>query len=69
MNPHNDPSYLRFVDDMAKKCHCRPEDRPCDGLLAGGLCDSHGGSELHHPQEWTLSDDEHEEAANNDFLT
>jgi hypothetical protein len=33
-------TYERFVEEMALECQCLPvSDRPCDGLLAGGLCD------------------------------
>lgn len=30
--------YLELVEKLALKCTCDGE-RPCDGLLAGGLCD------------------------------
>ena len=37
---YDDPEYQKFVEEMAKVCKCTPlSDRPCDGLLAGGLCD------------------------------
>ena len=37
---HDDPSYQDLVAELAKHCTCTPaSDRPCDGLLAGGLCD------------------------------
>jgi len=39
-NQHDDPSYQKLVAELAEKCTCTPtSDRPCDGLLAGGLCD------------------------------
>ena len=39
-NMHDDPSYQDLVAELAKECTCTPESaRPCDGLLAGGLCD------------------------------
>ena len=32
--------YAAFVESMAEHCHCEPSDRrPCDGVLAGGVCD------------------------------
>ena len=35
-----DPSYQALIDELAKVCTCTPSgNRPCDGLLAGGLCD------------------------------
>lgn len=39
-DPYDDPAYQQFVEEMAKDCKCTPlSNRPCDGLLAGGLCD------------------------------
>lgn len=32
--------YQRFVESMVEHCHCRESIRPCDGVLAGGLCDN-----------------------------
>ena len=30
----------RLYEELAEKCTCTPlSDRPCAGLLAGGLCD------------------------------
>ena len=34
----DDPDYQDFVFAMERFCHC-DYDRPCDGVLAGGLCD------------------------------
>jgi len=32
--------YEAFVRSMIEHCHCEPADlRPCDGVLAGGVCD------------------------------
>ena len=40
VDPTEDEEYQRFVESMAEHCRCTPEFmRPCDGLLAGGLCD------------------------------
>ena len=72
LEQHNDRSYQKLVEDLAKECSCRLEDRPCDGLLAGGHCDSWGADPHPDPHEWinnARSDDEQEDAANNDFLT
>ena len=33
----NDPEYQAFVGRCAEKCHCTYG--PCDGVLAGGMCD------------------------------
>ncbi len=39
-NMTDDPSYQLLVDELANLCTCTPQsDRPCAGLLAGGLCD------------------------------
>lgn len=32
-------AYEKFVESMVPHCHCREQDRPCDGVLAGGICD------------------------------
>jgi len=35
-----DPHYAKWIEELAKVCTCTPAgERPCDGLLAGGLCD------------------------------
>lgn len=33
----NSPEYQAFVETAAK--HCRCSHGPCDGVLAGGMCD------------------------------
>lgn len=39
-DPYDTPEYQAFVEEMAKHCHCEPvHRRPCDGVLAGGMCD------------------------------
>ena len=31
----------QLIEELALQCTCTPlSDRPCDGLLAGGLCDN-----------------------------
>jgi len=35
-----DEEYQKFVDSMVHYCHCGRQHRPCDGVLAGGLCDN-----------------------------
>lgn len=44
MTPDFDtPEYQKFAEEMARDCKCQPPfDRPCGGLLAGGLCDQLG---------------------------
>jgi len=34
----DDPEYHAWVEGMAQHCRCS-NDRPCAGVLAGGLCD------------------------------
>lgn len=39
-DPYQSEEYQKFVESMAQYCHCEPiGNRPCDGVLAGGLCD------------------------------
>ena len=33
-----DPEYWRFVEGQRKYCRCS-RNAPCDGVLAGGMCD------------------------------
>jgi hypothetical protein len=37
MNP-DDPEYQAFAESMLPHCRCK-QNAPCDGVLAGGLCD------------------------------
>lgn len=34
--------YAAFAEEQAKHCRCAPGERPCDGVLAGGICDELG---------------------------
>lgn len=34
-----DESYQLFIESMIPFCHCSSQYCPCDGVLAGGLCD------------------------------
>lgn len=38
-DPYNDVAYQEFVESMVPHCHCDERFRPCDGILAGGVCD------------------------------
>lgn len=39
-SPFDDPAHQKLVQEMATQCKCTPHSsRPCDGLLAGGMCD------------------------------
>lgn len=35
-----DEEYYKFVESMVPHCRCTAQPRPCDGVLAGGLCDN-----------------------------
>ena len=60
-NQHDDPSYQELVGELADKCTCTPRsDRPCTGLLAGGLCD-----DLHMGRE--VADEEDDDAEPDDL--
>lgn len=37
-----DEKYAAFVESMIPHCHCADQYKPCDGVLAGGLCDNMG---------------------------
>ena len=53
-DPYDTDDYAAFVETMAKHCHCEPPSaRPCDGVLAGGLCDEMdwSGSRLEEDEE------------------
>jgi hypothetical protein len=39
-DPFESEEYQRFVESMAPECHCRSGNCPCDGVLAGGVCDN-----------------------------
>lgn len=43
----------KLIEQLTLLCTCTPDsDRPCAGLLAGGLCDDlHMGRELDDPDE------------------
>jgi len=38
-DPYFCEEYARFVDSMVRFCKCAERHRPCDGVLAGGMCD------------------------------
>ena len=40
IDPFESEEYQRFVESMVPHCHCRASNCPCDGVLAGGLCDN-----------------------------
>lgn len=38
-DPEDAEAYSAWLDSLANQCTCENVDRPCDGLLGGGLCD------------------------------
>lgn len=58
-DPYDTPEYQAFVEEMAKHCQCLPPHRcPCDGVLAGGICDKAGW------REWSEGEDNSEPIGN-----
>jgi hypothetical protein len=52
VSDHDTPEYQQFVEEMAKLCRCyHPNQKPCDGVLAGGLCDLAG-----HEPDFTMDE-------------
>lgn len=47
-----DEAYEKFVESMVHHCHCAHYLRPCDGVLAGGICDNL------HPEQNLFCEDE-----------
>lgn len=49
----------KLMEELALLCTCTPlSDRPCDGLLAGGLCDNlHMGRDYFDEDEETEPED------------
>lgn len=49
-DPFDQPEYQDFVEECAKGCMC--ENAPCDGCLAGGVCDGPSPSERDEEVSW-----------------
>ncbi len=54
-DPFQSAEYAKFVSSMVPHCHCRANNCPCDGVLAGGPCDMVQEEE---PQERMEDEDE-----------
>lgn len=39
-DPFQTAEYHKFVESMFPHCGCKTSNRPCDGVLAGGVCDN-----------------------------
>lgn len=50
-NPYDTPEYQSFVASMVKHCRCE-YDQPCEGVLAGGICERKKNNEF-GPYEWS----------------
>lgn len=37
---HDTPEYQAFIESMVEHCRCREDNRPCEGVLAGAMCDN-----------------------------
>lgn len=53
----DDPSYQKFIEWAASKCHCKYG--PCEGVLAGGFCD--GFDEEWYEEDEDFPDYNHED--------
>lgn len=53
MDPFESEEYQVFIASMQKHCHCTGQNNPCpcDGVLAGGVCD-----ERHDEPDYTNDD-------------
>ena len=40
--PDAERDYAAFVESIVPFCHCADKFKPCDGVLAGGMCDRQG---------------------------
>ena len=58
IDPYDTPEYHAWVESMAKSCHCA-HNKPCDGVLAGGMCDNIQDD----PEGWECWDQWSEEQA------
>lgn len=56
--PWDDPEYDKFVASLVPHCRCA-NDRPCDGVLAGGLCDDI--QDDRHPDDSPLDEEDRNE--------
>lgn len=50
-DPYQSEEYQRFVESMVPHCRCAERHRPCDGVLAGGICDG-----IEDEPDFTLDD-------------
>lgn len=53
-DPFDSEEYQKFVQSMAPLCRCKESNRPCDGVLAGGLCDDFQDE----PEDYTEREDD-----------
>lgn len=59
-DPFDSPDYAAFVESMVPHCRCDSQYRPCDGILAGGVCDEMHDDER-HPDDSPLDEEDRNE--------
>ena len=59
VDPFQTPEYQAFVESMVPFCHCSERNRPCDGVLAGGLCDGINDDEDEMREAYEITDPKH----------
>jgi hypothetical protein len=58
-DPYQSEEYQKFVEIMVEDCHCHEAIKPCDGVLAGGLCDGlKGAPDMFGEERESPNDDE-----------
>lgn len=57
-DPFQSEEYVKFVESMVPLCHCKPSNRPCDGVLAGGICDGMVDDPEPEELDWDFNDQE-----------
>lgn len=50
-DPYQTEAYAKFVESMVPHCKCSERHRPCDGVLAGGVCDRMEDERDYEPTE------------------
>lgn len=39
IEPPDDSQYQAWISKLAEECRCIGIDKPCEGLMGGGMCD------------------------------
>lgn len=56
LNMDDDPDYQAFLAGAARHCTC--SHGPCDGVLAGGMCDDYTDDDFEDDLSWVEDEDE-----------